>query len=173
VKKTLAFLACSAALLPGAALASEYSSSDTLIFAATSSSYAVDFSWVDAFFTKNTKTVFSTAELDGKYSWVLTDLTTNQVFAKDKNVGDEVTGDKHGVLSGGFYESFSSLTAGHTYKLLFTGDWAGGKDGKNWILTSQPLVALTAAVPEPETYAMLLAGFGLIGTMVRRRSSRS
>jgi hypothetical protein len=34
-------------------------------------------------------------------------------------------------------------------------------------------VSLAAAVPEPETYAMLLAGFGLIGTMVRRRRSRS
>src|SRR5687768_2150878 len=28
-----------------------------------------------------------------------------------------------------------------------------------------------SAVPEPETYAMLLAGLGLIGTMVRRRKS--
>jgi len=28
---------------------------------------------------------------------------------------------------------------------------------------------ITAAVPEPETYAMLLAGLGLIGTIARRR----
>ncbi len=26
-----------------------------------------------------------------------------------------------------------------------------------------------SAVPEPETYAMLLAGLGLVGTIVRRR----
>jgi secreted PhoX family phosphatase len=31
---------------------------------------------------------------------------------------------------------------------------------------------ITAAVPEPETYAMLLAGLGLIGTIVRRRRRR-
>jgi hypothetical protein len=30
-------------------------------------------------------------------------------------------------------------------------------------------IMITAAVPEPETYAMLLAGLGLIGTIARRR----
>lgn len=34
------------------------------------------------------------------------------------------------------------------------------------------LYQLTAAVPEPETYAMLLAGLGLVGFMVRRRKAR-
>ena len=33
------------------------------------------------------------------------------------------------------------------------------------------MVSLTAAVPEPETYAMLLAGLGLMGTVARRRRS--
>jgi len=28
---------------------------------------------------------------------------------------------------------------------------------------------ITAAVPEPETYAMLMAGLGVLGTVVRRR----
>jgi hypothetical protein len=28
-----------------------------------------------------------------------------------------------------------------------------------------------AAVPEPETYAMLLAGLGIIGTIIRRRKN--
>lgn len=32
-------------------------------------------------------------------------------------------------------------------------------------------VKLTAAVPEPETYAMLLAGLGLMGTVARRRKA--
>ena len=39
--------------------------------------------------------------------------------------------------------------------------WLQGED-KNYQLT-------VAAVPEPETYAMLLAGLGLIGAMARRR----
>lgn len=33
------------------------------------------------------------------------------------------------------------------------------------------LVMITAAVPEPETYAMMLAGLGMIGSMARRRMS--
>lgn len=33
-------------------------------------------------------------------------------------------------------------------------------------------VTLTAAVPEPETYAMLLGGLGLMGFMARRRSGK-
>jgi len=32
---------------------------------------------------------------------------------------------------------------------------------------------VTAAVPEPETYAMLLAGLGLLGGMARRRKSKT
>ena len=34
------------------------------------------------------------------------------------------------------------------------------------------LIMITAAVPEPETYAMFLAGLGLVGSVVRRRRSR-
>lgn len=31
------------------------------------------------------------------------------------------------------------------------------------------LLSISAAVPEPESYALLLAGFGIVGTMVRRQ----
>lgn len=175
MKKYLTSIACAVALLPGAAFASQshYSSFDTLSFAATSSSFKVDFSWVDAFFTKTTKNSYSTMELDGKYSWKLIDTTTNLLFAKDKHVSDAISGDTFGVLSGSFSETFTSLTAGHTYKLLFTGDWRGGHQGHHWDLATAPSVSIAAAVPEPETYAMLLAGFGMIGTMVRRRKARA
>jgi hypothetical protein len=38
--------------------------------------------------------------------------------------------------------------------------------------TSLDAVSLTAAVPEPETYAMLLAGLGLVGFAARRRKQK-
>jgi hypothetical protein len=47
---------------------------------------------------------------------------------------------------------------------LFFGDNRGG--------VSLSIEAVTAPVPEPETYAMLLAGLGLMGLAVRRRKNR-
>ena len=76
-----------------------------------------------------------------------------------------------------------TLTAGEYYfslsrypNLNIDDDRASGfyNDGKtyavpgaNWTLHIEGVV--TASVPEPETYAMLLAGLGIIGVVARRR----
>jgi hypothetical protein len=44
-----------------------------------------------------------------------------------------------------------------------------GSDGYSGAVLDN--VTLTAAVPEPETYAMLLGGLGLMGFMERRRKA--
>jgi hypothetical protein len=63
-------------------------------------------------------------------------------------------------LGDGF--SFEGLAAG-SYALSFLGfSNAGGAYGG-------VVSAVSTPVPEPETYAMLLAGLGMIGFMVRRR----
>lgn len=59
--------------------------------------------------------------------------------------------------------TFSGLVTGHTYSLVVHGTDAS-------LLGSQYTFQI-AAVPEPESYAMLLAGLGLIGSIVRRRKS--
>jgi hypothetical protein len=171
VKKTLVPLAFAAALLPSVAAARDfdYGDSDTLTFVAESSSYAVKFSWVDAVVVRPHDKY---AELDGKFSWSLYDTTSAALFAKDDDVADSISGDYADAWRGSFSETFSSLTVGHRYRLSFRGEWDIGEGG--WLSTAkEPSVSLAAAVPEPESYAMLLAGFGLIGTMVRRRGSRS
>jgi hypothetical protein len=63
-----------------------------------------------------------------------------------------------------------ALTAGNTYTLSVSGDMANAfPDNYYYGLVSVP--ALVASVPEPETYAMLLAGLGVIGAIARRRKA--
>ncbi len=49
---------------------------------------------------------------------------------------------------------------------------AGVTSGTLGGIYSGSIETVAAPVPEPETYAMLLAGLGLMGAVVRRRSSR-
>lgn len=65
----------------------------------------------------------------------------------------------------GSYSFTLSLSAGvHTFSFQENDDrnfYSGGLDN----------VSLTAAVPEAPTWAMLIAGFGLVGTALRRRTA--
>jgi hypothetical protein len=49
-------------------------------------------------------------------------------------------------------------------------DWDGRK--RNYDLVSKDFVLSTPPVPEPETYAMMLAGLGAMGFIARRRQAR-
>lgn len=70
-------------------------------------------------------------------------------------------------------ELILTLTAGTTYQLNVSGTTsnAGGplsSGGYNVAFIGSPV----AAVPEPETFAMLLAGLGLVGFATRRRERK-
>lgn len=60
------------------------------------------------------------------------------------------------------YSGFYTLSFGGMSKVVLTAS-AG-----DWIVVDN----VTAAVPEPETYAMLLAGLGLLGAATRRRNRK-
>jgi hypothetical protein len=83
-------------------------------------------------------------------SGTLTDLSTGITY----NISDAATVD----LSAKF---------GSTMYVGFTGGTAGTDADQR--ITS---FSLTSAVPEPETYAMLMAGLGLVGFAARRRKAK-
>ncbi len=58
-----------------------------------------------------------------------------------------------------------ALGAG-TYSISITGDGAGGLPAGLFVQV------LDGVVPEPASWAMMIAGFGLVGVVARRRSSR-
>lgn len=69
--------------------------------------------------------------------------------------------------AGSFYHytgTFSGLTAGAYGVKVF------GNDGLKKIAVTN-FAANVSAVPEPETYAMMLAGLGAVGFMARRRKA--
>lgn len=165
MKKTLLALAVAAAL-PAAAQAASFQDIAVLDFTASSSSASFLFSWADLI-SNNVKQGWTT-ESDGKYSMTLSSGLTKQILFNSNNLADAVTGDVPMVTSGSFAKSFSDLVAGTTYKLSFIGKW-NGPGGANWSTLSAPSVSISP-VPEAETYAMFLAGLGVIGAVARRRS---
>ncbi len=63
----------------------------------------------------------------------------------------------------------SGLNIGTPYQLKVSGHTNGAIPGGHGTVTVQALGAVVA-VPEPESYAMLLAGLGLLGLIARRRA---
>lgn len=90
-------------------------------------------------------------------------------------------------LEGESFGSMSSLAT--TYKSMAntavsSGSWSGigsvrvlnlySKDGQgNYTRHAQDQLYMVSAVPEPETYAMMLAGLALVGGIARRRRNKA
>lgn len=77
-------------------------------------------------------------------------------------IGNGLTGDTSASDFGGTVQSFIVPTAA-------TRLFLGTSDGVGWYNNSGQFSVEITAVPEPETYAMLMAGLGLLGAVARRR----
>lgn len=94
--------------------------------------------------------------------------------------GVDVSFSSRSISLNGMFANFGAsndfvlgLTAGTTYQLNVAGTTSNaggplGSGGYNVAFIGSPV----AAVPEPETFAMLLAGLGLVGFATRRRERK-
>lgn len=69
-----------------------------------------------------------------------------------------------------YFNNSLSLTGGTAYTLKIEGTTRAAIPGTFGIVSINTLGGTVTPVPEPESYAMLLAGLGLMGTIARRRS---
>jgi hypothetical protein len=67
----------------------------------------------------------------------------------------------------GIYSSYTINSTNGISRFTFSGNAAGNTSIDNLVATTD----LTPAVPEPETYALMLAGLAAVGFMARRRKS--
>ena len=65
-----------------------------------------------------------------------------------------------------------SLVGGTPYLLKISGDTRASINGGEGTVTFTSVNAQVTAVPEPKSYAMLVAGLGILGTVVRRRKKK-
>jgi len=68
-------------------------------------------------------------------------------------------------------ESATFQIFGATLDSVTGGELAAGAHVRSLVTSSASVVTIAAAVPEPETYALMLAGLGAVGWVARRRQS--
>ena len=127
----------------------------------TSTVGTLTINWADLAYTIGSATA-STWENANYLGWALDNNGYHDLSGKDRaaNAGTEVI-------------SLTGLTAGqHTLNLW--GDWSSLSrlSTGSQLVSAGSISGSVAAVPEPETYAMMLAGLMMMGTIARRRKSK-
>ena len=103
-------------------------------------------------------------------------VLTSAFLRAEGHYANFATGAKFGVQSSGGVVDFSLTNNVNLYSIVDAGLGAS----KTWTFygysddaMKQYYVSSVTAVPEPETYALMLAGLGVIGFMLRRRTQKA
>jgi hypothetical protein len=101
----------------------------------------------------------------GPLDFTFADLSMGTSIGNGQNLGDFTSYAVLGSFAGGVFTPF---TLGGTYDLIL-----GFNDGMRVDSDYDIVIGLNvAAIPEPETYALMLAGLAAVGFVSRRRSRR-
>jgi len=102
-----------------------------------------------------------------------------QTFSVADGAITNFAGSLFGVGTNTYYGALTNVTGGSNQNLSWAGPLAAGNyrvdiSGVTAVDRSQYLATVSALpVPEPETYAMMLAGLALVGAVARRRVRKS
>jgi hypothetical protein len=137
--------------------------------------------------TKQSDVSIGTSWIDmavGPHTYKAKSLALTLLGSNGYSKSDSIS-DRGGVNSNFETLSFAKLGAA-SYQLTFLGTWdsetlhGGGNAGLsatngavNFVDNSFTSTLVAAPVPEPESYAMMLAGLGLMGTIARRRKQKN
>ena len=140
------------------------------------SDVSIGYKWTDLLVVKNGKTnEFNASSI----IWTLTNTTLGASTTALTGSFADVSGQTIGKDT----LSLTGLSAG-TYSLNLAGQWAavsvnGNASNLTYVAPTVNLRQGTfsstpvTAVPEPETFAMMLAGLGLMGTIAMRRKNKA
>lgn len=129
-----------------------------------SPSYGSPHMWVGEFDIGGTTLLSNTTDWISKYSADIKEPTVAQVQVLVQSSQSWIT---PGASMPNGSSPYGSLIGGSAASMIWYDQFSGGVTQNGYALfTNAPL---TAAVPEPATYAMLGAGLGLIGWIGRRR----
>ncbi len=118
--------------------------------------------------TANNKMLFSVSGLGTQFSDLSFSFTgTGLSVAATSSTGNAILGAFNDSRNSGY-----TFTGGTTYQVKVSGHTTANIPGGSGTVSVTAMNAIMTAVPEPESYAMLLAGLGLIGTVVRRGRQR-
>lgn len=102
-----------------------------------------------------------------------------QTFSVAEGAITNFAGSLFGVGTNTYYGALTNVAAGSNQNLSWAGPLAAGNyrvdiSGVTAVDRSQYIATVAALpVPEPETYAMMLAGLALVGAVARRRVKKS
>lgn len=158
-----------AALWPsqGAAFAFSAAAGDYLYVAAwDSASYGPPHMWIGEFTTASTTLRSNLIDWTTKYDATIKAPSSAQVSALAQSAAPWLA--PLASMPNGS-SPYGSLIGGPSASMIWHDTFGGGSASENGYALFRTL-APVVAVPEPSTYALLVAGLGLIGLAVRRRA---